>query len=157
MTKVSTAQARFSPAPIRIIASNQTPEPGELVSFQAPASLHFRSASLLGREAEVRFTPSVISWVFGDGSTSAGSVAAHAYQSAGTYLASTNVVYLAEYRFAGESQWLSGGLITVRDSISITVGQVSESVGDPIVAQQKKVLLVAKTCSVGEGAFGCSG
>jgi outer membrane biosynthesis protein TonB len=85
-TKVSNAQARFTPAPVQIKTSNQNPETGEAILIQVSAVMHFRTASLLGREAEVRFTPTETSWVFGDGAGALGSELRHSYERSGKFL-----------------------------------------------------------------------
>ena len=156
-TKVSNAQARFTPAQIQITTSNQFPEVGEVVLVQVSAVRHFRTASLLGREAEVRFTPAETAWVFGDGAGALGSKARHSYERSGKYLLSVKVSYFAEYRFAGEAKWQESGTIVVRDSIEISVGQAPKSAEVPISGSPNRVLLVAKNCSGRENAFGCSG
>lgn len=156
-TKVSNAQARFTPAPVQITTSNQSPEVGEVVLVRVNAVMHFRTASLLGREAEVRFTPTENNWVFGDGAGALGSEARHSYERSGKYLLSVKVSYLAEYRFAGEAKWKESGTIVVRDSIEISVGQAPEPSEVPISGSPNRVLLVAKNCSGRENAFGCSG
>ena len=156
-TKVSNAQARFTPAQIQITTSNQFPEVGEVVLVQVSAVRHFRTASLLGREAEVRFTPAETAWVFGDGAGALGSEARPSYERSGKYLLSVKVSYFAEYRFAGEAKWQESGTIVVRDSIEISVGQAPESAEVPISGSPNRVLLVAKNCSGRENAFGCSG
>lgn len=156
-TKVSNAQARFTPAPVQIKTSNQNPETGEAILIQVSAVMHFRTAGLLGREAEVRFTPTENSWVFGDGAGALGSEVRHSYERSGKYLLSVKVSYLAEYRFAGEVKWQESGTIVVRDSIEISVGQAPESAEVPISGSPNRVLLVVKNCSGRENAFGCSG
>jgi outer membrane biosynthesis protein TonB len=156
-TKVSNAQARFTPAPVQITTSNQSPEVGEVVLVRVNAVMHFRTASLLGREAEVRFTPTENSWVFGEGAGALGAEVRHSYERSGKYLLSVKVSYLAEYRFAGEAKWQESGTIVVRDSIEISVGQAPESAEVPISGSPNRVLLVAKNCSGRESAFGCSG
>ena len=64
-TTILTAEARFSPAAAPISASNLSPALGELVEFRALAATHFKTASILGRLAEVKFTPIAIDWNFG--------------------------------------------------------------------------------------------
>jgi hypothetical protein len=138
-TKVSNAQARFTPAPVQITTSNQSPEVGEVILVRLNAFMHFRTASLLGREAEVRFTPT------------------ETYERIGKYLLSVKLAYLAEYRFAGEATWQESGTIVVRDSIEISVGQALGTAEVPSSGSPNRVLLVAKNCSGRDSAFGCSG
>jgi hypothetical protein len=156
-TKVSKAQARFTPAPVQITASNQAPEVGEFIDFETGATVHFRTASLLGREAEVRFTPIDTTWSIGDGASTSGSELHRSFGRAGLYRVLVKVAYRAEYRFAGEATWFDSGTILVRDSIDIKVGQQLGSPAIPISGPQSRVLLVAENCSVRRSAFGCNG
>lgn len=156
-TKVSSAQARFAPAPVQITTSNQSPEAGEVILVRVSAGIHFRTASLLGRETEVRFTPTETGWVFGDGVGGVGSETRHSYQRSGRYLISVKVSYLAEYRFAGEAKWQESGTIVVRDSIEINVGLEPGSAEVPISGPPARVLLVAENCEGRQSAFGCIG
>jgi hypothetical protein len=130
---------------------------GEVIFVRVNAVMHFRTASLLGREAEVRFTPTETAWVFGDGAGVLGSEARHSYERSGKYLLSVKLAYLAEYRFAGEATWQESGTIVVRDSIEISVGQALGTAEVPSSGSPNRVLLVAKNCSVRPSAFGCNG
>jgi hypothetical protein len=157
VTKISTAQARFSPASVRISASNLSPLVDQSVAFEVSANLHYRTAILLGRSAQVRFTPTLISWTFGDGELSSGTSVEHSFNGSGVFNVESEVAYLAEYRFAGEAAWLAGGVILVSDRLPVTVRQVTRTADIPTVVSRKRVLLVAKNCMSQSNGFGCNG
>lgn len=112
---------------------------GMPVNFIAPSVQHSVSGSLLGRPAEVRFTPRGYTWSFGDGSTrttttggtswqSLGvaeftpTATSHSYSRVGTYAAQVTTRYSAEYRYAGGA-WVgvSGEINGPGSHISIKV------------------------------------
>lgn len=91
---------------------------GMPVNFIAPSAQHTVSGSLLGRAAEVRFTPQGYVWNFGDGSTRVTSTGgsswqslgvaeftptatSHSYSRVGSYTVHVTTRYSAEYRYAG--------------------------------------------------------
>jgi hypothetical protein len=147
------AQASFSPAPFAVTTSNQKPLLNEPVLFAASSQLHFRTATLLGRLAEVRFTPERVSWMFGDGSASEGVNVNHAFSRAGSYLVSARVFYEADYRFSGGLVWISGGVISLTDKVLLEIA-VAKGAEPPAVVSNR-VLLVAKNCLERPAAFGC--
>jgi hypothetical protein len=112
---------------------------GMPVNFIAPSVQHSVSGSLLGRVAEVRFTPRGYVWSFGDGSTrvtsSGGSTwqslgvaeftptaTSHSYSRVGTYTVQVVTRYTAEYRYAGGA-WVavSGEVSEPGSALSIRV------------------------------------
>ena len=112
---------------------------GMPVNFIAPSVQHSVSGSLLGRVAEVRFTPRGYVWSFGDGSTrvtsSGGSTwqslgvaeftptaTSHSYSRVGTYTVQVVTRYTAEYRYAGGA-WVavSGEVSGPGSALSIRV------------------------------------
>lgn len=112
---------------------------GMPVNFIAPSVQHSVSGSLLGRPAEVRFTPRGYTWSFGDGSTrttttggtswqSLGvaeftpTATSHSYSRVGTYAVQVTTRYSAEYRYAGGA-WVgvSGEINGPGSHISIKV------------------------------------
>jgi hypothetical protein len=157
VTKISTAQARFSPASVRISARNLSPLVGQSIAFEVSANLHYRTALLLGRGAQVRFTPTQIAWTFDDGELSSGASVDHSFDGPGVFNVEAEVSYLAEYQFEGEASWLAGGVILVSDRLPITVRQVTRTADVPTVVSPKRVLLVAKNCLSQSNGFGCSG
>jgi hypothetical protein len=154
-TTVLTAEARFSPAAAPISASNLSPALGELVEFRALAATHFKTASILGRLAEVKFTPIAIYWNFGDGTSASGEVIHHGFSRSQTLVVSARVTYSSEYRFSGENAWLSAGSISVTDRVVIVVAGEASS-GEPI-NQSGQVVLVAANCIERPKSFGCQG
>ena len=112
---------------------------GMPVNFIAPSVQHTVSGSLLGRAAEVRFTPRGYAWGFGDGSTRITSTGgsswqslgvaeftptatSHSYSRVGTYTVQVTTRYSAEYRYAGGA-WtgVSGEINGPGSQISIRV------------------------------------
>ena len=154
-TTILTAEARFSPAAAPISASNLSPALGELVEFRALAATHFKTASILGRLAEVKFTPIAIDWNFGDGTSASGEVIHHGFSRSQTLVVSARVTYSSEYRFSGENAWLSAGSISVTDRVVIVVAGEASS-GEPI-NQSGQVVLVAANCIERPKSFGCQG
>ena len=87
-------------------------------NFYAITGAHEVNGTLLGRPADVRFTPTTYLWAYGDGSaatmyTTGGTWAAqgiaefeptptsHVYEQVGDYTITLSIVFRAEYRFAG--------------------------------------------------------
>lgn len=87
-------------------------------NFYAITGQHVVNGTLLGRPADVRFTPTTYLWAYGDGtsatkSTMGGTWAAqgiaefeptptsHVYDELGDYTITLDIVFTAEYRFAG--------------------------------------------------------
>lgn len=105
----------------------------------ASASVEVISGTLLGRPAQVRFTPTVFEWSYGDGATRRSSTGgaswsalnlaelsdtstSHAYAARGDYTLTVSVVLSAEYQFAG-STWrpIAGTLTLPGGSTTISV------------------------------------
>jgi hypothetical protein len=87
-------------------------------NFYAITGQHVANGTLLGRPADVRFTPTSYLWAYGDGTsatrnTMGGTWAAqgiaefeptptsHVYDELGDYTITLDIVFTAEYRFAG--------------------------------------------------------
>lgn len=107
------------------------------MNFISSASSHVISGSLFGQETEVRFTPQVFEWNFGDGvtatSTSGGSrweqlgvadfsptPTSHIYSLPGSFTASVTVRYGVEYRM-GAGGWNSVAGVVSRDATTSLV------------------------------------
>ena len=129
-------------------------------NFYADSSPRTAGATLLGRAAEVRFTPVSFSWSFGDGTTlttsSAGAPWAslglpefsetetsHVYAAPGSYTIGLTVNFAAEYRF-GAAAWtaLAGTVPVTAPSLTAT-------------AHDAKTVLVPGDCRVAAAAPGC--
>jgi len=153
----STAEARFTPAPLVVSASDSSPAAGDTVHFAVDAGLHFRSATLLGKAADVSFTPIETAWVFGDGSTAIGVSVSHVFARTGTFVVQATQSYEANYRIAGETGWVSGGEVIVHGLVTLTVQRAAPTaaVNPPLEATSKLVLLVGKNCVGRSQLFGC--
>ena len=154
-TTVLTAEARFSPAAAPISASNLSPALGEPVEFRALTSTQFKTATMLGRLAEVKFTPIAIDWNFGDGTSGSGEAMHHGFSHPQTFVVSARVTYSSEYRFSGEIAWRSAGSIAVTDRVVIAVA--GETSGGEPSNQLGQVVLVAANCIERPKSFGCQG
>jgi hypothetical protein len=129
-------------------------------NFYADSSPRTAGATLLGRAAEVRFTPVSFSWSFGDGATlttsSAGAPWAslglpefsetetsHVYAAPGSYTIGLAVSFAAEYRF-GTAAWtpLAGTVPGTAPPLTAT-------------AHDAKTVLVPGDCRVPAAAPGC--
>jgi hypothetical protein len=99
-------------------------------NFYAITGAHVVNGTLLGRPADVRFTPTAYRWTYGDGTsatkhTKGGTWAAlgiaefertptsHVYEQIGDYTITLDIVYAAEYRFDGGSWTPVIGTITL--------------------------------------------
>lgn len=129
-------------------------------NFYARTGTQIVPGALLGRSAEVRFTPRAYIWDYGDGATAIRSVrgdtwaalgvaefdatpTSHIFATAGPYLIRLAVSYTAEYRYAG-SGWvpIAGQLVLPANDLAITVGGA-------------KTVLVADDCRANPAGAGC--
>lgn len=133
---------------------------GVETNFIAGAQTHVVSGSLLGRSAEVRFTPAYFDWNYGDGATRSTSGAgaswsvlgvkefsrtstSHVYRSPGSYNPSVTVYYAVEYRWGGGA-WVSvAGRIPASASASTVTAYTADTV------------LVTGSCTTWKVAPGC--
>lgn len=159
--------AAFSP-----IAMSASVSPGNQVEPQTPllfnsdALAHFRVGKILGKSAEVKFTPVSMGWNFDDGSTGQGLSVQHAFASEGNYQVSARVVYAVSYRFIGQASWVAEpGTIAMIARLSIQVSAEAGgggNVGGPITADDVaptgggRVALVGADCIQRPGSFGCN-
>lgn len=109
-------------------------------NFFAITEPHLVTGTLLGRPADVRFTPVQFHWTYGDGaaavkSTKGGTWAAlgiaefdptptsHVYEQLGDYTITLSITFAAEYRFAGSAWRPVVGTITLpANDLFIRVG-----------------------------------
>jgi hypothetical protein len=110
---------------------------------------------MLGRLAEVKFTPVEIDWNFGDGTSASGEVIRHTFSHSQTFVVSARVTYSSEYKFSGENTWRSAGSIAVTDRVVISVA--GEASGGEPSNQSGQVVLVASNCIERPKSFGCQG
>lgn len=129
-------------------------------NFYAITSAHVVSGTLLGRPAEVRFTPMSYRWNYGDGTTATTSSkgdtwaalgiaefeptsTSHVYEQVGDYRITLSIVFVAEYRFDG-SAWrpVIGSLTLPANDLYIRAGTA-------------KTVLVEQDCLANPGGPGC--
>lgn len=129
-------------------------------NFYAITGQHVVNGTLLGRPADVRFTPTTYLWAYGDGTratknTAGGTWAAlgipefeptptsHVYDQVGEYTITLSIVFTAEYRFAG-GPWHS------------VVGTITLPANDlHIRAGTAKTVLVEHDCAQNPAGPGC--
>lgn len=126
---------------------------GQTVVFSTDAAVHFRTSTLLGKSAEVRFTPLSTTWTLAGNASEVGSTLAHRFEMSGSFVISARVLFRVDYRVAGAADWVPGGEIAVSDSASVSVSSVNVVVKAPVA--KPRVLLVAKNCLERPAKFGC--
>ena len=130
------------------------------VNFIASAAPHTVEGRLLGRRAQVRFTPVASDWAYGDGTERmvpnlglrwaalglrdlSDTPSSHRFSRGGSYAVTLVVFYAAEYRFDG-GDWVA---------VAGTVRSVAAPLNIRIVAG--KSALVESLCSERRDAAGC--
>jgi len=151
----SSAAVSFSPNSLKATVSpgaNSTA--GEVLNFRANPSQHYGSQLILGRQAEVQFSPAWSGWQFSDGPRIQGVATKRSFDSAGTYEAWAIVNYFVSYRIVGESAWVAvpGQISVLSNIIKLEVG-AKAPVPSPT---PKKPLLVGGLCSSFSSSWGCS-
>lgn len=150
-------EASFTPDQITATAFPPAVAVSEPVYLSAPASVHYRTGTILGQAAQVRFTPFDSTWSFSDGALATGLNLQHRFFSAGTYSASVAIRYRVSYRLAGQANWINEGAeITLTDQVTVTVsaGQGSGSnTASEMVAERP--YLVGDNCLKNPAAFAC--
>lgn len=148
------AEASFTPQPLR---SSYRPERvlqiGESATFIAFPTLHIKNQLVLGRRAEVQFTPELVSWKFSDGTKGFGSELVKSFGSKGQFAALANVSYSVSYRILGASSWEK-----LRGLISVSAAPLQVTVAESAIAPEddsSDVLLVGQPCTPGKQSFGC--
>jgi len=129
-------------------------------NYYLSAGVNVQSGTLLGAPASVRFTPAGYRWIYGDGAsrttgTPGSSWAAaelpefsttatsHVYEEAGTYQASAEVSWAAEYTLDGAT-W-----VPVEGTLPLPAPPLSGVTTDP------STVLVARDCIRNTSAPGC--
>jgi hypothetical protein len=97
---------------------------GQLAKFVSNPSLHYSSQAVLGRQAEVEFTPNLLSWVFSDGLQRVGNQTERSFESQGSYLVQARISYLVRYRLLGETSWqqVPGQISASSNVLEVPVG-----------------------------------
>ena len=129
-------------------------------NFFAITGPHVVNGTLLGRPADVQFTPTTYLWAYGDGTsatryTAGGTWASqgiaefeptptsHVYEQLGDYTITLSIVFTAEYRFAGGSWRPVVGTITLpANDLHLRVGSA-------------KTVLVEHDCVANPSGPGC--
>lgn len=166
------AEPGIPPITIRDIASfvptpgRQQMEPdgwavaGLDTNFYAITGSHVVNGTLLGRPADVRFTPTSYRWNYGDGTTATKTTkgdtwaalgiaefeptpTSHVYEQVGDYRITLSIVFVAEYRFDGGA-WrpVIGSLTLPANDLYIRAGTA-------------KTVLVEQDCLANPGGPGC--
>lgn len=148
----SSKSATFRPNPlIARYTPNRVLATGEAASFSTNPTLHFRTQSVLGRMAEVQFTPASVSWSFSDGESGLGSVFGRSFPSEGSYWALARVRYLVSYRLVGETSWQQAGFITIQSNLlELLVGKAE------LASDDGPIVLVGEDCLARVGSYGCT-
>jgi hypothetical protein len=142
----------FYPNPLVIsVYPNSVLTIGQLAQFSSNPSLHYSSQVVLGRQAEVEFTPRSVSWEFSDGKKASGTNPKKGFASAGKYQVTAQLSYLVRYRLLGETSWqrVSGEIVAKSNRLEIAVG------AQTIKGSLSTGLLVGGDCGSRPKSFGC--
>lgn len=129
-------------------------------NFYAAASAHVRSGLLLGFPADVRFTPAGYRWDYGDGESLSSRIGgatwaaqnlpefsetptSHTFRSSGNHTIALDVIFTAEYRFAGQP-WRG-----IRGTLAVPTQPLTAVAGDA------KTVLVERECTLNPSGPGC--
>jgi hypothetical protein len=150
----SSAAVSFSPNPLKATVSpGAKSKAGEVLNFRANPSLHYGSQLILGRQAEVQFSPAWSGWQFSDGPRIQGVDTKRSFDSVGKYEAWAIVNYFVSYRIIGESAWVAvpGQISVLSNIIKLEIG-AKAPVPSPT---PRKPLLVGGLCS-SSSSWGCN-
>jgi hypothetical protein len=153
-TTYNSAAVSFSPNPLRANVYPGTQfSAGDSLSFSSNPSLHFGSQVILGRQAEVQFSPAWLGWQFSDGTRLQGTDITRSFHSAGKYQAWAIANYFVSYRIIGESAWVAvpGQISVLSNVIDLDATQRIPQV----TPSPKKPLLVGGTCNQSSNNWGC--
>ena len=149
----NSAAVSFSPNPLTAtVRPNAQLVAGDNASFSSNPSLHFGSQLVLGRQAEVQFSPAWLGWQFSDGTRIQGVDVSRSFDQTGKYQAWAIASYFVSYRVVGESAWQSvAGQISVLSNVIDL--DVSAKTSQPMAPT--KPLLVGGDCSANPRSWGC--
>lgn len=153
-TSFASAAVSFSPNPLKasVYPALQLPA-GETFTFSANPSLHYGSQVILGRQAEVQFSPAGLGWQFSDGTRIQGVEINRSFEKAGKYQAWAIANYFVSYRVVGETAWQA---VAGQISVLSNVLDLDVSIKIPAVPPTPpKLLLVAGDCSTNPKSWGC--
>ena len=150
-TNFASAAVSFSPNPLKasVYPASQLPA-GETFTFGANPSLHYGSQVVLGRQAEVQFSPAGLGWQFSDGTRIQGVEVKRSFEQTGKYQAWAIANYFVSYRVVGETAWQA-----VSGQISVLSNVLDLDVSVKIPAVPPKLLLVGGECSANPKSWGC--
>ncbi|MDE2386263.1 MAG: hypothetical protein KGL77_01000 [Actinomycetales bacterium] len=157
-------QAGFSPDPITLAADMASAAPGQPVSFTVGAAVHFKVGTVLGQAVTVRFTPTVVSWDFGDGPMpdqpfDSSVPTRHAFANNGSQLVLATVKFVAAYRFAGQTSWTSEtGYLANSSTVTVVIGRAITQPATPVLPganPARRIRLVTSDCRAIRNAPGC--
>lgn len=158
VTTVDTGSVSFTPAAMSANVSDSSLRVGQAAIFSADPFTHFRTGTILGRAAEVSFTPSSVNWSFSDGGEASGATVSHSFASSGSKTATASVSYSVAYRFVAGGGWVTQGSIDMSAAVQVLVstsGIVAPPTAAPSSPPKKVVFLVARNCLGNAGAIGC--
>lgn len=150
----SSAAVSFSPNPLmaKVFPAAQLVA-GEIANFSSNPSRHYGSQLILGRRAEVQFSPAWLGWQFSDGARIQGVDIKRSFEKAGKYQAWAIANYFVSYRLVGETAWQS---VAGQISVLSNVLELEISVKIPAMPNKpSKLLLVGGECSVNPRSWGC--
>jgi hypothetical protein len=147
----ASAAVSFSPNPLKasVYPASQLPA-GETFTFGANPSLHYGSQVVLGRQAEVQFSPAGLGWQFSDGTRIQGVEIKRSFEQTGKYQAWAIANYFVSYRVVGETAWQA-----VAGQISVLSNVLDLDVSVKLPAVPPKLLLVGGECSANPKSWGC--
>ena len=152
-TSYNSAAVSFSPNPLRatVYPAAQLVA-GDSATFGSNPSLHYGSQLVLGRQAEVQFSPAWLGWQFSDGTRIQGVDIKRSFDQAGKYQAWAIANYFVSYRLVGESSWqaVAGQISVLSNVIDLDV-----AVKAPQPSPPPKLLLVGGECGANPKSWGC--
>lgn len=150
----NSAAVSFSPNPLTAtVRPGANLIVGDDASFSSNPSLHFGSQLVLGRQAEVQFSPAWLGWQFSDGPRIQGVDVKRSFDRAGKFQAWAIASYFVSYRVVGESAWqpVAGQISVLSNVIDL---DVSDKAPQPL-SPAPKPLLVGGECSANPKSWGC--
>lgn len=153
-TTFSSAAVSFTPNPLTasVYPAAQLVA-GDIATFSSNPSLHYGSQQILGRQAEVQFSPAWLGWQFSDGTRMQGADVKRSFEQSGKYQAWAIASYFVSYRLVGETAWQA---VAGQISVLSNVLDLDVSVKIPAVPPKPpKLLLVGGECSANPKSWGC--
>ena len=154
----SSGSANFSPdESSAVVSPSNLLSVGQPANFSSDPKTHYRLGFVLGRSAEVRFTPLRADWNFSDGATATGARVTHSFDP-GFFDVEVVITYSISYRLEGQANWIADpGQIGMPAIVSVEVNDQptlpSEELTSVVLA--KTPLLVSVNCLSNRTAIGC--